>query len=130
MRFGKIGHRAFARFIDYLVVIVVITLLRLLWSEHLMRLSAGFLVSVLFQIAFTSIFLSRRGSTPRKMLFNLKVVTLLGNALGQGRALAQQFAESLSPYTFFVGYLIAAFDRSRQQRTLRDRICGTRLVYQ
>jgi hypothetical protein len=64
------------------------------------------------------------------MLVNLKVVTPFGNALGQGRALAQQFAESLSPYAFFVGDLIAAFNRSRQQLTLRDRIYGTRVVYQ
>jgi uncharacterized RDD family membrane protein YckC len=134
VRYGKFGHRSVARLIDYLIVTVMTSVFQLLWSEHLTRLPAGFatallLSGMLFQIGFTSLFLSRWGATPGKMLFKLKVVTPSGTALGQGQAFARPFAELLSQYTLFIGYLMAALDKTRQQRTLHDRICNTRVVY-
>lgn len=71
-------------------------------------------------------FVGRFGATPGKMAFKLKIVRADGSALTYGRAFGRFFAEMLSGLTFYIGYIMAAFDE--ENRALHDRICDTRVV--
>jgi uncharacterized RDD family membrane protein YckC len=71
-------------------------------------------------------FVAKKGATPGKMLFRLRVVRSDGSTLTLGRAAGRYFATFLSGLTIFIGYLIAAFDE--QKRALHDHVADTRVV--
>ena len=81
---------------------------------------------VLVGFAYKTIFISQGGQTPGKMAAGIKVITLTGEPIGIGRALARASSEYLSAMLLFIGYLIAGFS---DKRALHDYICGTRVVY-
>ncbi len=80
----------------------------------------------LFQVAYSVFFLERWAATPGKMALGLKVVAASGAPISSGRAFGRSFAEMLSSFIFYIGYLMALGDE--QMRTLHDRICDTRVV--
>jgi len=65
-------------------------------------------------------------ATPGKLALGLRIVRADGSKLSHGRIIGRFFAEKLSAFVFFIGYLIAAFDD--QKRALHDMICDTRVV--
>jgi uncharacterized RDD family membrane protein YckC len=79
------------------------------------------------QAGYTVFFLGRYGATPGKMACGLRVVRSDGSAITYGRATGRFFADLLNGWTFYIGYLIAAFDA--ETRALHDHICDTRVVY-
>jgi uncharacterized RDD family membrane protein YckC len=83
-------------------------------------------LGILVGFAYKTIFTSQGGQTPGKMAAGIKVVTLTGEPVGIGRALARALSEYLSGMVLFIGYLIAGFS---DKRALHDYICGTRVVY-
>jgi uncharacterized RDD family membrane protein YckC len=78
-------------------------------------------------LCYTVFFLGRYGATPGKMACGLRVVRRDGSAITYARATGRFFADLLNGWTFYIGYLIAAFDV--EKRTLHDHICDTRVVY-
>lgn len=121
------------------------------------RLAATVLWSgMIFQIAFVAVCLNRWGATPGKMLCRLKVVATPGRSVGQIRAFARSVVNSLGLATLVIGYsgpgldgsgpqqslalfnvvmwalflsyFVALLDKPAQ-RTMSDRICGTRVLY-
>jgi uncharacterized RDD family membrane protein YckC len=61
------------------------------------------------------------------MAVGVRIVTPEGSPLSYGRAIGRYFCSSfLEPITLGIGYLIALLDD--QNRTLHDRICGTRAI--
>jgi uncharacterized RDD family membrane protein YckC len=82
----------------------------------------NFLVSIVYK----TIFISQGGQTPGKMAAGIKVVTLTGEPIGVGRALARCLSEYLSAFLLAIGYMIAGFS---DKRALHDYIVGTRVVY-
>lgn len=77
-------------------------------------------------LVYKTLFLSQGGQTPGKMAAGIRVVTMSGEPLGVGRALARTAAEWLSAMLLCLGYLIAGFS---DKRALHDYIAGTREVY-
>lgn len=71
-------------------------------------------------------FLHWKGATPGKMICRLKVVMADGAPLGWGRATGRFFGNMLTGMTFFIGYIIAAFDP--EKKALHDMICNTRVI--
>lgn len=84
------------------------------------------LVSYAPPIVYTTFFVGRYGATPGKMAAGLKVVRPNGDQVTYLRAFGRYFAEMLSLFIFFIGYIMAAFDD--EKRALHDRICDTRVV--
>jgi uncharacterized RDD family membrane protein YckC len=88
------------------------------------------IIALLFQLsasaAYEVWFLVKKGATPGKMVIGARVITADGRGLSVGRAVGRHFAVYLSSLTFFVGFIMAAFDE--QKRALHDRICDTRVV--
>jgi uncharacterized RDD family membrane protein YckC len=62
-----------------------------------------------------------------KMAVKIKVVGADGSPIGYGRALGRAFAEVLSGICFYIGYIMAGFDKEKQ--SLHDKICSTRVIY-
>lgn len=98
--------------------------------EALSGMLAFILASVLVGLAggscYEGFFVNRFGATPGKMIFSMKVVRPDGMPLSLGRAFGRYFAKLLSAMTFFIGYLMVAFDG--EKRGLHDLICDTRVV--
>ena len=77
-------------------------------------------------IAYQTYLVGRYGATLGKMVCGLRVVRSEGQSLTYLRAFGRCFAEYVSAFTLYIGYLIAAFDD--QKRTLHDHLCDTRVV--
>lgn len=87
----------------------------------------SFFVNLGLGFAYYVFLLTAYGATLGKMAVGVKIVTPDGGPLTFGRATARYFcANFLEPFTLLIGYLIALFDD--QNRTLHDRICGTRAI--
>jgi uncharacterized RDD family membrane protein YckC len=72
-------------------------------------------------------FTSKRGGTPGKLVLGLRVIRPNGDHLTFGRSIGRFFGYTLSAFTLYIGYIIAAFDS--EKRSLHDRICDTRVIY-
>jgi len=87
----------------------------------------SFLINMALTLAYDVYFLTTKGATPGKMALGLKVTRADGGPISAGLAVGMYFAKILSSLTFFIGFIIAGFDR--EKRSLHDHICGTRVVY-
>jgi uncharacterized RDD family membrane protein YckC len=95
--------------------------------------AAGCVIMLLFYVlqfgamaAYEICFLRFKGATPGKLICRLRVVMADGAPLGWGRATGRFFGNMLTGMTFFVGYILAAFDQ--EKRALHDMICNTRVI--
>jgi uncharacterized RDD family membrane protein YckC len=86
----------------------------------------GYLVMLALYFAYNVWFVSQKGGTPGKLVLGLRVVTVDGRNLTVGRAIGRYFALMLSGFTFYIGFIIAAFDP--EKRALHDHLCGTRVI--
>ena len=85
-----------------------------------------FLIEIGISMAYSVYFVGKHGATPGKMALGLKIVMSDGTNLNYGMATKRFFAEMLSAFTMYIGYLLAAFDE--EKRSLHDRICDTRVI--
>lgn len=73
------------------------------------------LVTWVLPIVMTIWFWLKKGATPGKMLFGLKVLDdKTGNYLTVGQSLVRYFGYILSSLVFGLGYIWAAFDKKKQ----------------
>ena len=89
-------------------------------------LGLAFLINTAIQCAYESLFISRVGATPGKMVFGMKVVRPDGRPVSLGRAVGRYFAKFLSAMTLMIGYIMAGFDSHK--RAMHDMICDTRVI--
>ena len=86
------------------------------------------LCAVILGLCYNVPLLVWKGATVGKLALGLKVVNAEGPVnLSVGKAFGRCFAEYLSGFILYIGYLMVAFDE--EKRALHDRICGTRVVY-
>lgn len=78
-------------------------------------------------LAYEAFFVGRYGATPGKMICDLQVVRADGARLTYHRAFARGIGKWVSQLTFYIGFLMAAFDP--QRRALHDHICDTRVTF-
>jgi uncharacterized RDD family membrane protein YckC len=85
-----------------------------------------FAMALAIPMLYESLFTGRFGATLGKMLCGLRVVRPDGASITYGRSFGRYFAKCISYLTFYIGFIIAAFDG--QKRALHDHICSTRVV--
>jgi uncharacterized RDD family membrane protein YckC len=86
-----------------------------------------FCVALLAPLVYEVYFVSTRGATLGKMALGLVIIRANGAPVSTGLAVGRYFAQILSQWTLYIGYIIAGFDV--EKRALHDHICGTRVVY-
>jgi uncharacterized RDD family membrane protein YckC len=88
----------------------------------------GFYVLLMFLISFGYFvfFVGRYGATPGKMAVKLRIVRADRSKVSYWRAVARYFAQALTGFTMYLGYIMAAFDS--EKRALHDYICDTRVI--
>lgn len=136
LRYASFGLRFLALLLDAVIGLVVGILINIIFRGSLVPdpahpfalfFSLATLMNFLFGFGYYVFFLTSYGATLGKMAVGVKIVTADGGPISFGRAVARYFCTSfLEPFTIFIGYLIALFDD--QNRTLHDRICGTRAI--
>lgn len=129
--YAGFGRRLVAEYLDWLIVSGLNFAFSFSLQGHTPLDAVTFdktmaVTTMLFYLAYNIGFLERFGATPAKLLLGMRVVRPDGGPLGPGRAFARPLAEFLSGILLYLGYLMAAFDD--EQRTLHDRLCGTRVV--
>jgi len=98
----------------------------------ILALSAAFVVFILLLVMaiyglYAGILLSRYGTTPGKMILNMKVVDAeTGGNPSFWKAFLRECVKILGILPIYLGCVIAAFDS--EKRALQDRVCGTRVV--
>ncbi len=85
------------------------------------------ILRIAFFAAYEVYFVSTRGATPGKMALGLKIIRADGGPLPVGLATGRFFAQFLSAFILYIGYIMAGFDP--EKRALHDRICETRVIY-
>jgi len=88
----------------------------------------GLYVLLIFLISFAYyvFFVGKYGATPGKMALKLRIVRSDRSKVSYWRAAARYFAQALTNFTIYLGYIMAAFDS--EKRALHDYICDTRVV--
>lgn len=84
------------------------------------------LISYGASAVYSIFFVAKYGATPGKMACKIRIVNEDGSNLSTGKAAGRFFAELLSMFTCYIGYIMAAFDD--QKRALHDRVAGTRVI--
>ena len=120
--YGRIAPRAFALFIDLLVIGVLTTLITQLLGID----SHGWVASVISWLYFATQESSGWMATLGKRAMGLSVQGVDGRQLGFGRASLRWAARWLSGLAFGLGYALALFNDKRQ--TLHDLLAGTVVV--
>ena len=88
----------------------------------------GGTVFALIPFLYEALFLSgSKGATPGKQAMGIKVIKNNGQKISFFRALSRCFAEFISAFILYIGFIMAAFDSKKQ--ALHDHICDTYVVY-
>ena len=133
--FGSFDQRLLASFLDwfivfgaFVIVIFVVVLLVLQDKETRMTTSFGLLACVpfakfIYQVVMES---SAKQATYGKQMLKIKVVDMNGDRITFGKAVARNLCKIFSVLTFFIGYLLAFFNK--QQQCLHDMMAGTLVI--
>ena len=134
--YGGFWIRFLARVIDSMIVTAASFALSipLIGALSLGSSKAGFVLAQVLvtlmllagNVAYDVVLTVEKGGTVGKLVLGLQIVTPDGRRLTWGRAIGRYFANYITAITFFIGYIIAAFDV--QKRALHDYICDTRVV--
>jgi uncharacterized RDD family membrane protein YckC len=135
--YGGFWIRFVAKFVDGIIlgavygvfVIAFMTLTVVLAKDRtLLNLTtiALWLIEMTIAIGYSIYFVGKYGATPGKMVTGLKIIMADGEPLNYGRATGRFFAEMVSAFACYIGYIMAGFDE--EKRSLHDRICNTRVV--
>lgn len=133
--FGSFDQRLLASFLDwfiifgvFVVIIFVVVLLVLQDKEARITASFGLLAFVPFAKIIYHIVMesSAKQATYGKQILKIKVVDLYGDRITFGKAAARNLCKIFSVMTFFIGYLMAFFNK--QQQCLHDMMMGTVVI--
>ena len=80
----------------------------------------------LYLVYFAAFESSGSGATPGKRALGIAVTDVQGGRLGFGQALARNAAKLVSAFTFYIGFLMAAFTARKQ--ALHDMMTGCLVV--
>jgi len=145
--YGGFWRRAAAAVIDQIILGIIYTILLMIgtaaglggFNTHSYTVQSGALlkstssIMILYHIfcvvinaAYFTYFHGIMGQTPGKMVMNLKVVQVSGEAITPGIAFLRWVGYIVSCLFLFLGYLWVAFDRRKQG--WHDKIAGTVVI--
>ncbi|MBX7258041.1 MAG: RDD family protein [Candidatus Hydrogenedentes bacterium] len=136
MAYAGFWIRLGARIIDTVILVVANYLVTAVLEMVFGRAGEAAALTVLLlsvlinwgaSIGYFTYFHGRYGATPGKLALGLRVVREDGSPITYLRAFARYWGDVLTGLTFFIGYIIAAFDD--EKRALHDHICSTRVVH-
>lgn len=131
VRYASIGIRGVAAMIDGIILRIVgsailIALARINEVEaRALEFGIGVLIGWLYYAVLES---SPYQATFGKQTVGIRVTDLHGERLSFSRATGRHFAKWLSFFSFFIGFIMAAFTKKRQ--ALHDLLAGTVVVKQ
>jgi len=136
LEYAGFGLRFGAKFVDGIILFTANQVINfslgasVIGSRHrsgfLAMQGLALLVNILLGAAYSTWFNGKFGATPGKMALKLRIVRPDGSPITYGRALGRHFAETISSFILFFGYLMVIWDDER--RSLHDRICDTRVI--
>jgi len=145
LQYGGFWIRFAAKFIDGIILNVVLLPLNLLTQAPMMALDgqspeaaaaalpsamalfgAYMVVAMALPVCYHGFMVGKWGASLGKMACGLKVLTPDGQPVTMARAFGRAAAEIVSGLTCSIGYLIAAFDD--EKRALHDHMATTRVV--
>jgi uncharacterized RDD family membrane protein YckC len=85
------------------------------------------ILQIAVAVAYEVYFVSTRGGTLGKIALGLRIVRADGGPVSMGLAVGRYFAQWLSAFILFIGFIMAGFDP--EKRALHDRICNTRVIF-
>jgi uncharacterized RDD family membrane protein YckC len=144
LRYGGVGIRFGARFIDGLIFGIPFIVLVLFVAPRLLRMAGTgramfngtfILGALVFGLFYEVLMLRYRGATLGKMVCGLKVVRPDGSSLGWGVSFGRYFMYnvviSAVPFVNWILLITTAImaGTDEQKRGLHDRVCDTRVIY-
>jgi uncharacterized RDD family membrane protein YckC len=125
--YASFFNRLIAKAIDYVVIIIIYTVLSFLFS--LIGVSGLFVyfIALLVSTAYSIYFVGTYNATIGKMIIGIEIIVPDGTAVDYKVATYRLLAEGLSSFGLYFGYFLIFFDA--EKRTLHDRICNTRVVF-
>ena len=132
LRYAGFWVRFAAKLLDFVVLVAVWFVLMgclgvlMRYTMNIVLIMFIPFMPVAIFVLYEALLIGRFGATLGKMACGLRVVRPDGARITYGRSFARCFAKWLSYLTFYIGFIIAAFDG--QKRALHDHICSTRVV--
>jgi uncharacterized RDD family membrane protein YckC len=133
--FGSFDQRLVASVLDWFIVfgsfvIIIFIVVILIIQDKETRMIASFallgcvpVANFIYHIVMEC---STKQGTLGKQMIKIKVVDMYGERITPGKSITRNFAKILSVMTFFIGYLLAFFNK--QQQCLHDMLAGTLVI--
>lgn len=139
--YGGFWRRFLAFAVDSILLWVVMVVLSMFlvpfignWLSHnpsrpglpIVSMLVFYTFGLAFWFGYHIFFIRKYDATVGKLAMGIKIVRSDGGKLGVGRIVGRAFSYMLSGFFFYIGFIIAGFDR--QKRALHDHICDTRVI--
>lgn len=133
--FGSFDQRLLASVLDwfmllgvFIIIAFIVVLMFIHNKEQRIVASFSFLGAIPFAKIIYHIIMesSAQQATYGKQMLKIKVVDMQGNRIGTGKAISRNLCKIFSVATFFVGYLLAFFNK--KQQCLHDMMAGTLVI--
>jgi uncharacterized RDD family membrane protein YckC len=139
LRYAGFWIRAAAYMLDVILVSIIIQAILVplgaLFAPRepssavlLSAVGMNLLVQLGVSLVYSTLPLVKWGATPGKMACGLKVIRSDGSKISWGRAIGRFFSEQLSAMLLWIGYIMAAIDKT-EHKALHDIICDTRVIH-
>ena len=133
--FGSFDQRLLASVLDwfmllgvFIIIAFIVVLMFIHNKEQRIVASFSFLGAIPFAKIIYHIIMesSAQQATYGKQMLKIKVVDMQGNRISTGKAISRNLCKIFSVATFFVGYLLAFFNK--KQQCLHDMMAGTLVI--
>ncbi|WPU95385.1 RDD family protein [Mucilaginibacter sabulilitoris] len=133
--YGSFDQRLLASVLDWFIlfgvfIIITFIVVILFIQDKETRLTTTFIIlgitpvaRAVYQIIMES---SAKQATYGKQMLKIRVVDMYGNRISTGKAIGRNLSKIFSVGTFFIGYLLAFFNK--KQQCLHDMIAGTLVI--
>lgn len=133
--FGSFDQRLLASVLDwfmllgvFIIIAFIVVLMFIHNKEQRIVASFSFLGAIPFAKIIYHIIMesSAQQATYGKQMLKIKVVDMQGNRISTGKAISRNLCKIFSVATFFIGYLLAFFNK--KQQCLHDMMAGTLVI--
>lgn len=121
---ASMGNRFFALLIDFIILVVIDVILRVIFGQALSSL-----LSLVINFGYFGYLLGVRQQSVGMMVLNIKVVDAnTGGPIGLGRGLLRYLVQGLTGLLCLVGYFSPFFDRTKRNQGWHDKAASCFVV--